>query len=534
MPAAQRLYKIFLVEDEIVIRQGIRDRIDWPAAGFEFCGEASDGEMALPLIQAARPDLLITDIKMPFMNGLELARIVRETMPEIKIIILSGHDEFAYAREAIKLGVTEYLLKPLTAQDLLDVLHRLSQQLDHEQAEHARLNGLQLQVEGSQPALREKFLLQLVLGGVSAVEALEKSLQLKLNLIARCYLILLVRSEFFQDPAAAAFDYETYRRAEEHIAAVVRRSSDVLAFNKGLEETILILKGDSFAHLEQDSDLLVETIRQEVEHKMGCCLQIALSAPCERLGDLPRAFHQARTQLDARKAGPSPEPAPGAPARPTELLKLDPGAPERFLKVGSRAGFDDFFAAFIAPLKDSAPTNRLFLEYISLDLLLTAANFVNDLGGQAEQVIPELAQSEQLLNRLRTFDQVTSLARTVFNRAFEFRDRQATSQYDTLIRTARAYIDHNLANPALSLAEVAARVNLSPSHFSVVFSRETGETFIEYLTRQRINQARLLLRTTSLRTAEIAERVGYDNPHYFSTVFKKITGQSPTDFRSQV
>jgi two-component system response regulator YesN len=97
-------YKVFFVEDEIVTREGIRDNVDWQANGFEFCGEATDGEMALPLLRAAQPDVLITDIKMPFMDGLQLTKIVRERMPWIKVIILSGHDEFEYAQQAINLG----------------------------------------------------------------------------------------------------------------------------------------------------------------------------------------------------------------------------------------------------------------------------------------------------------------------------------------------------------------------------------------------------------------------------------------------
>ncbi len=131
-------YKAFFVEDEIVTREGIRDNVDWQGNGFEFCGEAPDGEMALPLLQATQPDLLITDIKMPFMDGLELCKIVRERMPRVKIVILSGHDEFEYAQKAINLGVTEYLLKPVTAQDLHRVLRRIAAQIDRERREQER------------------------------------------------------------------------------------------------------------------------------------------------------------------------------------------------------------------------------------------------------------------------------------------------------------------------------------------------------------------------------------------------------------
>ena len=139
-------YKVFFVEDEIVTREGIRDKVDWQGNGFEFCGEAPDGEMALPLLQAIQPDVLITDIKMPFMDGLELSRIVHERIPATKIIILSGHDEFEYAQAAIKLGVTEYLLKPVTVQDLHRVLQQLATQLDQER--HVQENLKKLQIAG--------------------------------------------------------------------------------------------------------------------------------------------------------------------------------------------------------------------------------------------------------------------------------------------------------------------------------------------------------------------------------------------------
>ena len=119
------LNKVFLVEDEIVTREGIRDNVDWISAGFEFSGEAPDGEVALPLIENIQPDVLITDIRMPFMDGLQLCKVVRERMPWVKIIILSGHNEFNYAQEAVKLGVTEYLLKPIGVKDLHDVLQKM-------------------------------------------------------------------------------------------------------------------------------------------------------------------------------------------------------------------------------------------------------------------------------------------------------------------------------------------------------------------------------------------------------------------------
>ena len=184
-------YKVFFVEDEIITREGIRDNVDWHASGFEFCGEAADGEMALPLLSMIKPDVLITDIKMPFMDGLQLSKIVRERMPWVKIVILSGHDEFDYAREAIHLGVTDYLLKPVTVQKLQNTLQNLSVQLDEERKVQEKQRKLAEQVSENQAMLRERLLFRMIVGAVSPTEAIEKGQMLGLDLSARYYQVVI-------------------------------------------------------------------------------------------------------------------------------------------------------------------------------------------------------------------------------------------------------------------------------------------------------------------------------------------------------
>ena len=126
------MVKVFLVEDEAIIRHGIRDNIDWASHGFEFAGEAGDGEYAYPLILKAQPDILVTDIKMPFMDGLELSRLVKKTLPRTRIIVLSGYNEFEYAKEAIKIGISDYLLKPVSSAGLIDALKKAADEIREE------------------------------------------------------------------------------------------------------------------------------------------------------------------------------------------------------------------------------------------------------------------------------------------------------------------------------------------------------------------------------------------------------------------
>ena len=128
----QKMYSVFIVDDEIIVREGLRDRIDWKNNNFVFAGEAGDGEVALEKMKLCRPDILITDIKMPFMDGLELSTEIKKVEPGIKIIILSGHDEFEYAKKAISIGVEEYLLKPFTSEELLESVKKIASKLDEE------------------------------------------------------------------------------------------------------------------------------------------------------------------------------------------------------------------------------------------------------------------------------------------------------------------------------------------------------------------------------------------------------------------
>lgn len=172
------MLKVFLVEDEIIMREGIRKSIDWNAEGFEFAGEASDGEIAYSLIQKIKPDILVTDIKMPFMDGLELSRLVKQELPDIKIIILSGYDEFEYAQEGIDIGITKYLLKPIAAAKLLEEVKKVAQEIkrekefqktfEQERIENARLTS-------------QKFFRKLVLGKNKASEILKEGRQISMT-----------------------------------------------------------------------------------------------------------------------------------------------------------------------------------------------------------------------------------------------------------------------------------------------------------------------------------------------------------------
>ncbi len=523
------LNKVFLVEDELVIRKGIKNIIDWAAAGFEFCGEAPDGEVALPMIQACQPDLLITDIKMPFMDGLQLSRLVRENMPDIKIIILSGHDEFNYAREAIQLGITEYLLKPITPQNLAAVLQRVAAQIAEDRQARDNLQGLKNQVEDSLSTLREKFLLKVVLGNIPPAEIVEKARQLKLEIIARAYQVMVVKAEL-DVGGCDQISFSELEQIEALISQVTQNRTGILSFHKDVEEMVLIVKGDSSSQIEQHSYFLSRLLKEEVESKVECLLTIGLGSPKERLGDIAQSFSEAYANTRSLNGRISLSDLTNQLDH-TELKQLGGTIIEQFLKTGARSDLDKFYETHIGPLSASLLNSPIFLHYFIVDLLITASKFVSKLGGNPGDILSQSQKPEAVMSHLKTPLQIKEQTCQTLGAALDFRDRHASKQDDGVIGRARNYIDEHFADEDISLSQVAAHDSLSAGHLSVLFGRQTGETFIEYLTRKRIDKAKELLRTTSGSAKEIAFAVGYSNPRYFYLVFKKVTGFSPTEFR---
>lgn len=185
------MIKIFLVEDEFVIRNGIKNSIEWSREGYEFVGEASDGELAYPMILKEKPDILITDIKMPFMDGLALSNLVSKELPNTKIIIVSGYDDFEYARQAIRIGVEQYLLKPITKAMLIKTLNEVQEKIQSEREQKNYLEKFRSEMQEYEQFSNRRFFEQIVAGQLSVQEIYEQADRLNIAIHAQCYNIVM-------------------------------------------------------------------------------------------------------------------------------------------------------------------------------------------------------------------------------------------------------------------------------------------------------------------------------------------------------
>ncbi len=527
------MFKVFLVEDEIVVRESIRDHLPWDQTEFMLVGEAADGEIALPLIEETRPDILITDIKMPFMDGLELSRIVKRNQPWIKIIIISGYDEFSFAKEAINIAVTDYLLKPLSSQDLLATLDRVAGQIEEEALRRAELENLSRCVKDSRQVIAERFLSDLSTGIVPSGEAIEKAENLGVDLISRFFVVAVVASSIRQKISLHQ-EYNEYIKSENLIDELLEVNTDVLKFTHNLKEIVLIFKGDDAEQVEQTCFSACQSLKYEVERRTSCSLSIDIGSVRERIQGIAESFRDAQTAsrfnyIFGKNKIVGIKDTERAKFNSGSILALDISTFAEALKTGERAAIEKILTDHIDKVY-AMNIGRMYRHFAVIELALALAKFVTELGGDVNELLSELENLDTILEGTDSSELKKYLLQ-ILQRAHEFREKCKSNKYGDLISKAKKFIEDNFSDSEMSLVAVARTVNVSPSHFSTIFSQETGQTFIEFLTETRIRKAKEYLKTSSLRSSEIAYKVGYKDPHYFSYIFKSSTGSTPTGFR---
>jgi len=536
------MLKVFLVEDEYVAREGIKNNIDWAEEGFDFCGDAADGELAYPIIQSKKPDIIITDIKMPFMNGLELSRLVKKELPETKIIILSGYEEFSYAQEAIKIGVTEYLLKPVNSSELLKTAKRIRDQILLERIEKQNIEQFKKEMEEHIEDKKCKLFNNIIEGSLSIAKILEKGKELDLDLSAQHYKIMLLKYYTDGNIDASSLESEDIIKKLNNISAFF---DNIIQFDRAIEGITLLIKGDT---IEQLDELCKEYI-SKVETVSACHPSLryfgGIGKPVSRLTNLSESYESAARAISYRFILNK-----NAIISYNELssyisfeynrflLNCDEFDNIQFKKIESLlkngrseeiSFFIDEFYEYIVKIRSKS---LLLTQYIIMNIYFTVLSFLKEIG-ESEMFPKDLLIDTVKLNEM-VYDirKVKDYIRQLITVAIDRRDIISTKRYQSVIQRAKEYINNHYSDENLSLNEVASFVNISPSHFSAVFSRETGSSFIKYLTDLRLNKAKELLKCSDMSCSEISIAVGYKDPHYFSYLFKKAQNCSPKQYRS--
>ena len=536
--------KVFLVEDEMVIRRGIKNSIDWEKEGYIFCGEASDGELAYPMIIKEKPDILITDIRMPFMDGLELCKLVKKELPNIKILILSGYDEFDYAKEAIRLGVTEYLLKPISSGKLLEALNGVSESILREKEDKDLVRKYMEEMRENTEHEKQKFFEQMIAGNLSMADALETGKKYEMNLSAGMYNLLLFRFTLGKENRKSG---ELLGEAEYAIEKLTERLEYVFEFQRGVEGWAFLLMADN----EEQMSERVKELSKDLEEIMKNYSTIAyfggVGQPVARLRELEESFREAERALAARftmelnriisvediRMAQNVDTLDDIEITSFGEIEKTRTMLEKFLNNGAEDEIDEFVDVYINELPEENLKSVLMRQYIIMDAYIVMMSFCEKIEGIEGEM---QAQSEELKNSMKTIqtvEEIKNYIRMLLKKIIGVRDTISGRRYSDIIEIAKDQIRKTYMSDEISLNTIAAEVGMSPSYFSSIFSKEMGKTFVEYLTEIRMDRAKELLMCSSMKTSEIGYEVGYKDPHYFSYIFKKTQNCTPKEFRAR-
>lgn len=521
------MYQIFVVEDELLIRQSIREVVEGMEGPYAFCGEASDGEIALSMIQDIMPDIMLTDIKMPFLDGFELIKHAKAIIPRLKTIIISGYDEFESAQKAISLGVDLYLLKPVRTADLVGAIHKVAAQLEQSRSGGALPAGYD--EDEVQHALYQHFMHLLLLGGASTAQLLERAGALGLEVVCPFYQMVLFHLDF-------ADQHSSSLRAQ--VAEIMRDERSALHYFDGADQLVLLVFSKGRDTLSEAVYRLINIIRHELKGD-GVVITTLVGNVVDRISAIKEAYSATDEMLKMIQTV-----AAGQVIDINDTAQITADIVDFSSTFGERLGqrllhasvedvpalLDAFWGG-----EDSNKFNSMIYRYYTLvDILKTAVQIVSAAKPAIDKkdIAAQLGSTNDIFAMSGRRDTFERLAQELLEEAVRMKqDNPGFIKHSHVISKAEEYILDQYCNPNISLISVARHVGMSPAHFSTIFSQTLGKTFISHLTTLRIQRAKELLVQTDMKLAAIAMEIGYNEPNYFSHVFKKNEGVTPKEYR---
>lgn len=527
-------YKVLLVDDEEEVMNAIEHKINWEELGFEVIGKAQNGVKALEIAEKMQPDVVITDIKMPYMDGLELSRKLKEENASIRIMILTGFDEFEYAKEAVHLEIEEYVLKPVNASELSECMKRLKSALDREWDEKLNVKKLEQYYMESLPLLQTNFFASLIEGSVNKAD---------IGKYLEAYQISL---------KGPVFGCVVFHMSENHVPDAmsplllkmsVRREVQEKLGNKwkckdftylGNFVVIVEMKSeDDLSQLTDDCDRFCRWANRF----LGAVVTAGIGKACNDLISISTAYEGAREAVSYRViygTGRSINIGDIAPKGQELSMQMEDIKMNDLFKaihLGVRENIETAGSGIVHRLCENARTVTQY-NFGAMEMVGHLYRFCENNYMNFDEYTGDIKNPYEAVPQMDESALTKWIIHVALSISEEFK-RARNSSLRYLIVGAKNMVRDNYQNPDLSLDDVCSSLGVSNSYFSSVFKKEMGQSFITYLTDYRMEQALRLILETNEKSYEIAEHVGYVDANYFSYVFKKKYGMSPSKYRSE-
>lgn len=536
--------KIMIVDDEEIIRNGIVTYIDWDRYGYSIVGEAENGKKALEVARQVKPEIILTDIYMPIMDGIEFAREIKKILPDVVIIYLSGYDEFTYAQKAIEIGIFRYITKPLQEPQLLEVLEDARKDLEHRELEKVQVKKLKDLIRDSLPLLKERFFLNLIRGKYKENEIKSKLDYLNIEIPYEQFFCMIISLDdyFLLAETQSEDDLNLIKFAVQNISEEILSDVQGCFFmfeEKQNEIGVLFNYSGGFSSFLSALYPGLQKIQDSMRMYFKTTVTIGIGRSCDSLTKVAESYGEAVEALEFRTMYGKNSILFIGDMKPAAKYRMKADSFEKWnelitaVKSGDLEKAVDMTEKVFQFLKADRSIKKEQIHLLVIQSLIKLGQIILEYDGDITEVYGEKFSPLDLLNYDILEDMQCKLTEIV-KKTVEFVNLKRKIVSRNFILKAKEFITESYALEEMNLSMIADKVCVSPGYLSQLFKQVEGESCIEYLTKVRINHAKKLLKETTLKTYEIAEKVGYSDPQYFSTCFKRIVGVSPTAYRDLI
>ncbi len=524
--------RLLLVEDEHIVRLSLISLVDWESNNIQIVGEATNGKQALDFLNSNDVDLIITDINMPVMNGLELISEVKKRWPSLSILVLSAYDDYNLVRQAFKLGIQDYILKSeMEPEQVLDlVLKTIRSNVSVEDSSSQSFSNID-----------KAYVLKCLSDGTYIENMTEEKLnnnnfRFDTNKYYSCVILL---DDFKQ--ISSRFANDDYKELIKHIINIVsatlskQKYGEVICINPEIYHIILTNQSNSLAVKRRDLETLLKAIQHSLKAYLDVSISVGISKEASGLFSLHHSYTEAYGCARLRYLY----------GKGNILFSEDANLirQREFQRI---LGKEKALLSAIKELDERHVILELnnVLELISsfksesikdligyyLELIFALITELNNFDSVESQIFEHNTNFYAIISQFETKEEIHNWFRNFVTNIINYMVKSSNDNESYIIRQVKKFIKTKYMQ-RIGLAEVAEYVELSEGYLSRLFVNETGETFVHYLTRIRMEEAVKLLLDTNMKVYEVSEAVGYDNYEHFSRVFKKTLGMSPNAYK---
>lgn len=526
------MYTVVVADDEKELRKALIRNVNWAEIGFQLVGEAENGAEALELVEKLEPDLLLTDIKMPFLSGIELARQVREVKPATQIAFLSGYDDFSYAQQAIQYNIISYILKPVSAAEINEELINIKNKIDEKYKEFTTHNQTQEQLKAAE------FLLPLMLDGFRGSLS-EKQQEGILENAVRFGILNAKNSELrYAVTVVEIFDEDGENITEpanvNAVDTILKKYVKHMSFYiEGKVVSLLVATGAGF---DKYLHILTEEIAQSVHRIMKKVCVIGISRAVEKLENVHESYIEAVNAVGYSKRNGNGiqfiSDIERADEYDVEGMKSFSNDVESLIRGGTCLELENYLNNTFDKMME-AHVSITTMNFVMVQMILAVFQIVYAVADH--DMLQELQKQNPLSSRI-AYEDFSKLKKKYIGfclTAQKIIAEQRKKSSALICDKALKLIETRYMDPDISLVSISTEIAVSPNYLSALIKKSTGSTFTDILTKKRITIAKEMILCTSMKVREISEKCGYNDQHYFSYCFKRVVGISPNACRRE-